>query len=129
MIVGLQVYVKNSPEAVEVYKKAFNAELAPNPAFNDDGTYMHAELRVNGKPILYLSEFTEPYTEIVKQYHNISHQTMQFCVNLKTEEAIWRAYEVLSVGGIVSFSPAPTEWCPMLCELVDKFGVYWGFNI
>lgn len=127
-MIGLQVYVKNSLEAVEVYKKAFNAELAPNPAFNDDGTYMHCELRIKGKTFLYLSEANEPYNEIVSQYHKYPHHTMQFCVNVETEEAIKTAYEVLSIGGIAPNPPAPTEWCPMLCNLIDKFGVSWGLN-
>ena len=127
-VIGIQVYVNNSLEAVEVYKKAFNAEITPTPAFNNDGTYMHCELRINDDPFLYISEAPKP-TEIMKQYHKLPNQTMQFCVNLETEQAIQKAYDVLSIEGVAPKPPAPTDWCPMLCNLIDKFGISWGLNI
>lgn len=43
----MQVFVKNSVEAVEVYRKAFNAELLCAYPY-ESGGYMHAELNAYG---------------------------------------------------------------------------------
>lgn len=40
MKLGFQIYLSGSNEAVELYRRAFGAELGYN---NPDGTFMHAE--------------------------------------------------------------------------------------
>ena len=52
---SLQVYIQGTEEAVPFYQKAFGATLGYNVK-NPDGTYMHAELKVNGTQLLALSE-------------------------------------------------------------------------
>ncbi len=44
----MQIYVNESDNAVELYQKAFDAELVAS-YINSDGTYMHAELKVYGQ--------------------------------------------------------------------------------
>jgi uncharacterized glyoxalase superfamily protein PhnB len=50
----MQVYVKESNKALELYQKAFDAELRASYP-NDDGTFMHAEIDVYGQ-VLAISE-------------------------------------------------------------------------
>ena len=67
----MQVFVKNSMEAVALYQKAFDAELLC--AYPDgSGGYMHSELNAYGQ-ILAVSEISEDVT---------IGNTMMFCFHL-----------------------------------------------
>ena len=48
ILLGVGIYVKNSPKAVELYKSAFGLELGYH-VLNDDGTYYHSELTKDGE--------------------------------------------------------------------------------
>ncbi|MNL89373.1 hypothetical protein D3C87_2196530 [compost metagenome] len=48
MKIDLQAYIQGTEEAVGFYQRAFGAELGYNVK-NADGTYMHAELYVDGE--------------------------------------------------------------------------------
>lgn len=69
----MQTYVNESGKVVELYQKAFNAELVASYT-NSDGTYMYAELNVYGQ-ILAISEALKDETRIIGT-------TMQFCLHL-----------------------------------------------
>ena len=47
-MIGIGIYVKNSPKAIEMYKSAFGLELGYH-VLNNDGTYYHSELIKNGE--------------------------------------------------------------------------------
>lgn len=53
----MQVFVKGSREALELYQKAFRAEILCKYA-DEYGNYMHAELNVYGQ-VLAISEITQ----------------------------------------------------------------------
>ena len=53
----MQVYVKGSAEAVELYQKAFNTTLGYN-VVHEDGTFYHSELNVYGQ-IISVAERTD----------------------------------------------------------------------
>ncbi len=55
MKVGLQAYLQGSLAAVAFYQRAFGATLGYHE-FHPDGTYLHAELYVDGELLLALSE-------------------------------------------------------------------------
>ena len=42
-MVGVGIYVKNSPAAIALYQSAFDAELGYH-VLNEDGTYFHSSL-------------------------------------------------------------------------------------
>lgn len=48
MEIDFGIYVKNSAEAVELYKEAFRLELGYHVK-NPDGSYFHSELSKDGK--------------------------------------------------------------------------------
>lgn len=113
----MQVYVKNSFEAVQIYQKAFDAKLISEYK-NDDGSYMHAELDVFGQ-ILAVSESEEENT--------IHGNTMQFCMHMGKGNLnkIHKAYEVLNEDAIVLYPLGPVSFSPCMFGLIDKFGVNW----
>ena len=112
----MQVLVKGSVEALEFYKKAFNAEVI-STYLNDDGTFMHAELNVYGQ-VLALSEID-----------NDVHvgNTMMFCFHFEPgdEDKIRIAYEVLKEDAIHCTPLGPCDYSSCQFMLLDKFGVNW----
>lgn len=85
----MQVFCKGSKEAVEMYQKAFNAQLlCAYPGEN--GGYMHSELDAYGQ-ILAVSEIEEPLA---------TGNTMMFCFHMGEgcEKQFLQAYEVLKNG-------------------------------
>lgn len=112
----MQVFVKGSVEAVEFYRKAFDAQvLCTCPDGN--GGYYHAELDAFGQ-ILAVSELEAPAAP---------GNTMMFCFHLGPggEEQVRRAYEVLREGAEAPTPPGPCEYSSYQFALMDKFGVYW----
>jgi len=114
----MQLYVRRSDMAAELYKEAFGLDSVADFGRHDDGTYIHAQLNI-GKQILFLSELTD--------YEPVAGNTMQICIEFGEggEEAVHKAYNVLSDGAEIEHLPGPCDWNPLLFSLVDKFGVNW----
>jgi len=114
----MQVYVKNSNEALEFYKKAFDAEvLGVYP--NSDGTLAHSELDVYGQ-VLAVTELDNDST--------VTGNTMQFCLHFGEgkEDVVKKIYDVLKEEAQKFDCPlGPCEWSPLMASLIDKFGVRW----
>ena len=72
----MQVYVKGSAEAVELYQKACNTTLGYN-VVHEDGTFYHSELNVYGQ-IISVAERTD-------DADSITGNTMQFCLQFSKE--------------------------------------------
>ncbi len=115
----MQVYVKDSNKAVELYIKAFDAVLGYNVQ-SDDGTYYHCEIDIEGN-ILAVSEASMSNTSMVKG------NNMQFCLhyNEGEEEKIKRAYNILKEDSIVTMPLGPCDFSHLCTDLTDKFGVRW----
>ncbi|MHB1483346.1 MAG: VOC family protein [Saccharofermentanales bacterium] len=112
----MQMYVKNSAEAVAFYMKAFHATIG-NDWRNPDGSCAHVELNAYGQ-ILAISEATDDI---------VIGNNMQFGLHFEENEddKVKHAYEVLKDGAeIVS----PIGECPFgkcMFALIDRFGVNW----
>ena len=112
----MQVYVKGSVEAVELYKKAFGADvLCTYP--DENGGYMHSELNAFGQ-IIAVSERLE---------NTVCGNNMQFCFHFGegSEDIIKRAYDVLKEGAIECSALGACGYSPCQFTLIDKFGVSW----
>ena len=116
----MQVYVKGSVDAVELYQEAFSATLISDVR-NADNTFLHAELDVCGQ-IIALSE-----TDTEK----IPGNTMQFCFHYGEghEKAVEQAYQVLKDGSQILHPLGPCFYSPCMADLIDKFGVHWCFFV
>lgn len=112
----MQMFVKNSVSAVELYTKAFNAELLC--AYQDDkGGYMHSELNAYGQ-ILAVSEITD---------NVIVGNNMMFCFHFGAdgEDNVKKAYEALTDGAEIHTPIGPCDFSPCMFGLIDKFGINW----
>ena len=129
MKIGLQAYIKGSAEAIDFYQKAFGTVLGYNVR-NTDGTYMHAELYLDGQMLIALSESgSNTGTELMKQHSSSDYPTMNFGVNLGSAEAVIKAYEVLTDGGIILLPIGPLPWNACCANVIDRFGVFWYISI
>jgi len=113
----LQVYVKGSVEAVELYKKAFDVELAAEYK-NSDGTFSHAEFEINGQTFAVSESW---FNESIKG--NI----MQFIFHFgeSKNDNVKKAYSVLKNEAEILHQLGPIGWSPLAFALIDKFGVNW----
>lgn len=112
----MQVYVKGSVEAVELYKRAFDAEVMC--VYSDEkGGYMHSELNAFGQ-IIAVSERFE---------NTLCGNNMQFCFHFGegSEEIIKRAYDVLKEDAAECSPLGECDYSPCQFTLIDKFGVSW----
>lgn len=112
----MQIYVKGSVEAVDLYKKAFDAEvldLYPN----GNGGYAHSELSVQGQ-VIAVTELTGD---------TIVGNTMQFCFQFGPggEVNVRKAYDVLKDGARIDVPIGPCDYSECMVSLVDRFGVRW----
>lgn len=113
----MQIYIKNSKEAVPFYEKAFGVAVE-NVHKNDDGSYMHAELNLFGQ-VLALSETLDE--------SSVSGNTMQFCLHFTESEShiIKNAYKTLSEDADIKFPLGPCFFSPYMFGIIDKFGINW----
>ena len=117
----MQIYTKGSAEAVETYKKAFDAVLGYNVK-NEDGTFYHSELNVYGQ-IISVAE------RDAKDGEGITGNTMQFCLQFSKgeENLVKKAYDVLTdnADAKVLFPLGPCDYTTYMADLIDCFGVRW----
>lgn len=127
-----QVYVMNSLEAVEIYCKAFGAEVT-FAIKNAAGTaYEHCELSVNGEPMLAVAEAAPPYAKPydVSVIHRLKWQTMTFnAFELGSEAAVKNALDVLSDGGVILEPIYELPWNSCCATVIDRYGVCWWIGI
>jgi PhnB protein len=114
----MQIYVKGSKTALELYQKAFDAELVTSYP-NADGTFMHAELNVYGQIVA--------ISEALKNEERITGTTMQFCLHFGEgkEELVQKAYKVLNEGAKIIYPLSPCDYSTLMVDLIDKYGVRW----
>ncbi len=115
----MQVYVKGSREAVDLYLKAFNATLGYNVK-SQDGTFYHSELDICGH-ILAVAEANDGMEE------RITGNTMQFCLHYGegNEDMVKEAYDILKKGSKILVPLGPCEYSPLCADFIDMFGVRW----
>ena len=113
-----QLYLKGCDEAIELYKKAFDATVDAIHRIPDNNMIVHAEMNAFGQCIAF-SERASSQSD--------SGNTMQFCFHFGegNEEIVKKAYEVLKIDAQIGFPLGPCEWSPCMFGLVDKFGVNW----
>jgi PhnB protein len=112
----IQLYLKGCDEAIELYKKAFDATVDAIYRDSEGKAIMHAEMNVFGQCIAFMEQDTERVTGNIMQ--------ISFECN---KEIIEKAYEVLKDGAKIDLPLGPSEWCTCIFSLIDTFGVNWLF--
>ncbi len=144
MKIGCQVYVKDSASAVELYLKAFGATLEYH-VLNEDRSFFHAELFLDGEFFLAVSEASvdtpeggkpsAPYEELLSAVSKATAvrppdiPPMQFGVEFKDEVGVLNAFEVLKPGATVTLPLSRLPWSDCCAGLVDQFGVSWYLSV
>jgi len=133
----VSTYVNGSDEAIELYQKAFNANLGYTmPSKEKDCKYYHAELNIHGLKLAiaeakYVLDFYDSpsakATELFSQTERIAGNTMQICIYYDKGDAdkIKYAYEVLREGSVAIVDIGPALGSPCVVDFIDKFGIRW----
>jgi len=117
----MQVYIKNSVQAIPFYQNAFDAKVLCDHR-HENGTVAHAELDICGQ-VFAICEARENDIN--------TGNIMQFCLHFGegTEALVRKAYDVLLEDCIQLTAPitGPGEcpWSSCLFGVIDKFGVNW----
>ena len=114
---AMQVFVKDSGNALKFYEQAFDAAaLSVYP--NTDGTLMHSELDVYGQ-IMMVSELVGEEAD--------SGNTMMYCLHFGKgkESVVTRIYEKLKDGARIVVPLEPCVYSPLMFDLIDKYRVRW----
>lgn len=115
-MVGIGIYVKNSPAAVALYQAAFGLELGYH-VLNKDGTYFHSELHRGGEPFF---SVVEAKLDTYAERHPI-----ELGVDFSTRDELERAFCLLADGGRVDMEIGELPWSPCAAIVSDRFGVRW----
>jgi len=115
-MIGIGIYVKNSPKAIALYQAAFGLELGYH-VLNKDGTYFHSELLRRSKPFCSVVE--------AKQDTYADNHPIELGVNFDTRNELERAFTLLSDGGRVNMEIGELPWSPCAGIVSDQFGVKW----
>jgi len=111
----MQVYIKNSDQAVEFYQNVFGAEVLIYGK-HENGTIVHAEQNIFGQIFAFCET---PETEA------ITGNTMQFCLDFGEgkEELVREIIEKLGDGGKLTYHDV--DWSSIMADITDKYGVRW----
>jgi len=119
-MIGIDIYVKDSPRAIALYQAAFGLELGYH-VLNKDGTYFHSELNRNGEPFCSVVEAKQDtYTE---------RQPVELGVTFDTRAELEHAFTLLSEGGRVELPICELPWSPCAAIVNDRFGVRWFLSL
>lgn len=119
-MVGVGIYVKDSPAAIALYQSAFEAELGYH-VLNEDGTYFHSSLSRHGEPFLSVVEAkTNTYADI---------HPIELGVEFDSREKLNQAFLLLSEGGRVDMDICELPWSPCAAIVIDRYGVRWFLSL
>jgi PhnB protein len=120
------VYVKNSVEAVKLYKEAFKLdEKEGERILDNDGNIWHCVLLRNGEEYLSVSEEKYLPDTLIGNYPPAVRPLMLFKVEFKSEYDLKTAFSLLSKGGNGCEGLKVEPWSTLSCDVIDKFGVFW----
>lgn len=119
-MVGIGIYVKNSPKAIALYQAAFGLELGYH-VLNKDGTYFHSELSRNGEPFCSVVE--------AKQDTFARSHPIELGVGFESRAELEKAFALLTDGGRVEMEIRELAWSPCAAIAIDPFGVRWYLTL
>ena len=119
-MIGIGIYVKNSPGAVALYRAAFGLELGYH-VLNKDGTYFHSELFRGGEPFCSVVE--------AKQDTFAQRHPIELGVDFTSRAALEKAFALLADGGRVDMEIGELPWSPCAAIVTDRFGVRWFLSL
>ena len=105
--------------AVELYKRAFGAEVASIQPPDAKGRTMHAHIYINGSSVM----FSDPFPE-----HGHPFQTPAgFSVLLPVQDVDSWYTRAVEAGCAATMPPQDMFWGDRYAQAKDPFGVLWAF--
>ena len=134
------IFAGQASEAIELYKKAFNAQVKVHMLYSDadpkdlqykdehkDFVY-HAQLKI-GSQIIMIADDCDAQASGGNQNKSF---LIDLVVQFDCDDELRAAYELLSDGGTVTEPLVSQTYCSLACALIDKFGGRWqlmsGYN-
>ena len=119
-MIGIGIYVQDSPKAIALYQAAFNLTLGYH-VLNSDGTYFHSELHRNGKPFCSVVE--------AKELTFADRHPIELGVSFSSRDDLLRAFTLLSAEGRVEMEIGELPWSPCAAIVIDRFSVRWFLSL
>ncbi len=114
----------NCREAIELYKKAFNAEvltIIKNTESGKENQILHAEIKIHEQKLM-MNDFGNSQGifmpdgyQLVVQFNHINH--------------LEKAYAEFAENSTILFPKQPTDYSPCVVQFIDKFGTRWAFMV
>lgn len=114
----------NCREAIELYKKAFDAEvltIIPNSINGRENEVIHAEIEIHNQKLM-MNDFGA-------NEGNTKANGYQLVVQFESVAQLEESYNVLSENSITLSPKQPTDYSPCVVRFIDKFGIRWGFMV
>ena len=102
-------------EAIELYRRAFRAEVGP-VLHGDDGSVYHAEMTICGQRIMLGDNPDVPFAPSA---------SLSLAVCMDSDEDVRHAFDVLSEGGRVLYPLHSTPYASSFANVFDRFGFRW----
>lgn len=112
-------YNGNCKEAIEFYKKAFNATLIGNIAYAPDGQVMHAMMRIGDTNLMMSDSFSEVFGAGTTGQVNAS-----LFMYVENCDAVYS--HAVSAGCEVIHEMMDAFWGDRMGDIRDPFGHYWA---
>ncbi|MDE7363085.1 MAG: VOC family protein [Oscillospiraceae bacterium] len=113
------IYVKNSVEAVELYRSVFGLELGYH-VLNDDGSYFHSELSKDGVNVCSVVESDKDVSGV---------NPIELGYTFSDHAELEKAFNALKEGGTVKLDICELPWSPCAACVTDRFGVNWYLTV
>jgi uncharacterized glyoxalase superfamily protein PhnB len=111
---------EGAADAIEFYKKAFNAvELGRMPG--PDGKLMHAQLRIGTSPIMLVDDFPD--------WGSVGPKALKgspVTIHLYVEDTDALYNQAIAAGATAKMPPADMFWGDRYGVLIDPFGHSWS---
>lgn len=102
-------------EAIELYRRAFGAEVG-SVLLGDDGSVYHAEMTIGGQRVMLCDNRDVPFAPSA---------SLSLAVSMDSDAEVRRAFDVLSEGGRVLYPIESTSYASSFASIFDRFGFRW----
>lgn len=116
------LHVKGAAKAIEFYRRAFGAEeIVRMEMPNDPNTLMHAEIRIDGAPIM-LADSREQWGN--KEPQGLGGTSVVIHLYVKDCDAAYK--KAVAAGCTSQMAPADMFWGDRFAAVTDPFGHRWS---
>ncbi len=114
--------IKNAPQAIDFYKKAFGA-VEQHTSTMPDGRLLHASLKI-GDSVLFLAEEFPEWGSKGPLTLGGTPVTLHLCV----EDADAAFQQAVTAGATVKMPPMDMFWGDRYARIIDPFGHEWAIS-